>query len=191
MPTTTSYGGYTVPILGDTDNVATAFSTYAALIEPRLVKNFASSSARTTALTAAGLTTGTQLKGMLTWLDTPGRYEKHNGTAWVPLVPNTLTVSGNLFGTAYDGVSPTITYRYTAVATTNGSGGFSAPFPAPFPNGVISVGFFAGDPAGGLGFAVALPANHTLSQAQGIAYSPGGTAIASAGVRVEVDAVGW
>jgi hypothetical protein len=61
----------------------------ATAIDPKLVMVFASASARASAITSPTL-------GMLSWLNDKARYEKYNGTNWVPLwTSGAVTVNFN------------------------------------------------------------------------------------------------
>jgi hypothetical protein len=191
MATTTPYGADPIPSSGDSDNVPSAFATYGASAETRSVRRFASAAARTTALTAASL--GTGIRGMVTWLDSPGRYETHNGTGWVPLIASTLeTDTFAVYGTNWDGVSPVRQIARRATVTTGSAGLVTVSLPTPFPNGLLNANMMMGDNTSGVLVVVPVLSIHRLNAIGGQALSASGVVVA-AGVNIIINytATGW
>lgn len=92
MPIKTFQNGYPLP--------ATDLNTY---LMNQAVMTFASSTARASAISSPN-------EGMLTWLEDSNKYQYHNGTTWVDLLPSTTptwsdksanytTVSGDINST--------------------------------------------------------------------------------------------
>lgn len=151
------------------------------------------------ALTGETVTTASNLPASGNWLnrtimatDTKERYVcvALPGT-WKKL-PNILTqYSGVLVGTAYDGVSPQISKKFTAVSGTDATGWLVIPWPGGvFPNGLISVTMTPGDTTSGFVSAV-MRSNTSLINLSLYAYNGSGAPIVNQGIRVNVNADGW
>jgi hypothetical protein len=82
MPSTTTLQGLPYPLSSDSPAGNTQILVLANAVEQRVVMAFASSSARTTAFTNAGVTA---LEGMLCWLEDVNRYDYYTGSTWRPL----------------------------------------------------------------------------------------------------------
>jgi hypothetical protein len=96
------------------------------------VMSFASAAARTTAIPSP-------VEGMVTWLEDVNRYDSYNGTAWVPLIPES---QGNaIINGAFD-----IWQR----GTTFNTGGFNADRWQAFPSGTTTFSFSRQGFGGGL-----------------------------------------
>lgn len=179
-----------LPVAGGTDQVPTDLATALKFVEQHIVMTFATASARTTAFTGAGIT---PVAGMLSYLTTPGRYERYSGSAWVALIQSTLSPDVSAIkGTNWDGVSPLINYRGRAQIVVGASSQFTVNLPAAFPNGLLTAALSAGDNASVLGFVVPVIGNHTLSSLGGGAFtqSAGGVGSGSS-IVVNYDAIGW
>jgi hypothetical protein len=154
------------------------------LIQDQVVMRFASASARTAALTAPE-------QGMLTYLEDVHRVELYDGAAWKPWTAAWAQTGGAGFAA---GVSPPAGQAFTiqawsAIVNTNAGGDVTIPYPAAFPSGVSSVQLTPGDVSGN--FAYVAGTGVTLSSCTARCYQPGGAAVASIPVRINVLVVGW
>jgi hypothetical protein len=89
VPSTTTLQGLPYPV-GSTDapDGPAQILALAQAVEKKAVMVFASSAARTSAFSAAGVTA---TEGMLCWLQDVNRYEYYTGAAWFPLVEDSWT----------------------------------------------------------------------------------------------------
>jgi hypothetical protein len=180
-----------LPVTGDTDQVPADLLTQTANAETYWIGRFSGSAERTTYLTAASL--GTGIRGMLSWVDSPGRYETHNGTTWVALIASTFETDATaVYGTNWDGVTPTRTIARRAGATVGASGLFAVGFPTAFPNGLLNIQVSMGDNTTGVLTVVTVNSLGRLNQFQGQALTAVGTVVAS-GTNITVNylATGW
>lgn len=193
MPTTTAFG-YTVPILGDPNNPPADFSAYAASIEPWLNNRFANATERTAALTAAGL--GSGVRGMRSWLDSPGHSEEFNGTDWV--VPALLEkmVAGTSVSEQNGGPAPASTSGLIlmggsrTVTISNTAGGATFTWPQAFPTGLITCVVVCGDSNDPVLF-TAIAGQCTTTNWGGVVYT-GTTPLANGALaRANFIALGW
>lgn len=184
MPGTTPINALPYPVATtDAPNGPQQIQNLAVAADTRLVARFATTAARDSAITSP-------LNGMTVWCDAPGAYFDRVAGAWVArpqLTVNPLTISG----ASIPASAKVVHLRKSATTTVGASGGFNASFGFTF-TGLMAVGLAAGDNASSLAFVVPIAANHTVSQANGIAFTSTGAVVANgATIRVEIDVIGY
>lgn len=198
MPTNSPYGSYPTPEATDSDVVPVDLLKFGKAVEPWTIVRFANAAARTAAIASANAG-GASLpqRGMICWLDTPGRHEWYDGTQWLPMIPAKRSWLAVWAGVAWDGVSTVDERMYNAIFTIdNDAGGwFHNWVGGAFPNGVLYVAMTIADTGGGI-----LPvtniyptfASCTLSGIGGVAIQTNNSALPSGNIRrVTVQVVGW
>lgn len=110
--------GLVIPVSSDPPNGPSQMSALAVSVESKLVQVYASSGARTSAFTAAGISPSA---GMLSNITGTKRFEGHDGTSWAPLPgqmvgyhKRTTNVSfvGSELGIARCNAAMLVGYRY-------------------------------------------------------------------------------
>lgn len=160
-------------------------------IVPFVNFRFTSTSTRDSALAAFVAAGGVIEDGMTCWCDSPGSYYDRQFGAWVPrarVIYNTL---------ATDGTTVPATARLVRISrsdtptVSNTAGAFNISFGFTFTK-LMMINLNPGDDAGNLGFIVPHGVNHTLTTAQGIAYTPAGALVPNGTlIRVNVDVIGY
>lgn len=191
MATTSPLLRIPLPQSTDTDQVPADLLTQTAAAETYWVGRFASAAERTTYLTAASL--GTGIRGMLSWVDAPGRYETHAGTGWAPLIESTLqTDAFALTGTNWDGITPLRRISQRSAVTVGASGLFTVALSPAYPNGLLWASISLADNTGGVGLVMPVISIHSIAQLGGQAFAPGGAVVASgSNIIVGYDTIGW
>jgi hypothetical protein len=154
------------------------------LIQNQVVTRFPSASARTAELTAPE-------EGMFSYLEDVDRLEFYTGTAWKPWSAAWAQVGATGYAA---GASPAAgqvltVQAWSAIVNTNAGGDVTITYPAAFASGVSSVQLTPGDVSGN--FAYVAGTGATLSGCTARCYQPGGAAVASIPVRINVLVVGW